>query len=375
MIHVKEAYEIIDSVIRRNPETTAGLKDCPGYVLSSDICAEDNIPLCDNSAMDGFAVKFTDLKNASTENPVVLDVIDEIPAGRVSEKTLENGQAVRIMTGGVVPEGAGAVIKKEDTDDNGDIVRIFASSFEGENIRRAGEDIRKGEKVLSAGEMIKPADAGILASLGVVNVPVYEKPVAALLVTGDEIIPPEEELVPGKVRNSNLYTLTALLKKSGITVQELPQGRDSLERLKKILESALDAGILITSGAVSVGKYDFLKTALLELGMTEHFWRVKQKPGKPLLFGSLGDTPVFGLPGNPVSVMVSFLMYVEPAIRKMMGFRNYMPAKISASLDSAYEKPAGLTHFIRGSYRFSAGKVTARPFDRQGSGILRSMSV
>ncbi|MCP4723953.1 MAG: molybdopterin molybdotransferase MoeA, partial [bacterium] len=258
MIPVSEAYRIIDSVVQVNPEGEAGLKSCIGFFLSKDIRSDDDIPCYENSAMDGYAVRCDDLNSASSDDPAELDVIDEAPAGKVSGMKVGKGQAVRIMTGGAVPEGADAVVKVEDTEESGDKVRIFTSAVMKENIRSAGEDIEKGETVFRAGHLIKPADAGLLASLGVTRVPVYKKPAVALLVTGDEIIPPEEKLVPGKVRNSNLYSLTGFLRQMDINVVELPQGRDSEEKLKRSLEAGLGSDIIITSGAVSVGKYDLL---------------------------------------------------------------------------------------------------------------------
>jgi molybdopterin molybdotransferase len=374
MIPVEEAYKIIDMVIQLNPETEVDLKNCPGYFLSGDITAKDNIPCYDNSAMDGYAVRCRDLESASPDTPVELVVIGEIPAGKLPDIKVEPGQAARIMTGGAVPEGADAVVKVEDTEESGTRVEIFTSPVLNENIRSAGEDIKKGETVFRTGHCIKPADAGLLASLGVTRIPVYKKPEIALLVTGDEIISPEEKLVPGKVRNSNLYSLTGLLNQIGLKITELPQGRDSEKLLKQSLEKGMASDIIITSGAVSVGKYDLLRKVLSGMGMKEHFWRVKQKPGKPLLFGSLGGTQIFGLPGNPVSVTVTFLMYVRTAILKMMGAAEYYPRKVKAVLRQKYSKAAGLTHFIRGIYEMTDGRMEVTPYEEQGSGVLRSMS-
>ncbi len=375
MIPVSEAYSIIDRVVKVNQNTVTDLKSCPGYFLAEDISSYDNIPINDNSAMDGYAVRCKDLETASTGNPVRLEVIDEVPAGRVSGMKTGHGQAIRIMTGGAVPEGADAVVKVEDTEEYENTVEISYSPSHGENIRLCGEDLKNGEKVFSKGHLIRPADAGLLASIGITDVPVFRKPEAALLTTGDEVIPPEEELEPGKVRNSNLYSLSGFLRELDIDSTELPVGRDSRDDLQKSIEKGLDSDILITSGAVSVGKYDILKSVLKDMGLKEHFWRVRQKPGKPLLFGALENTLVFGLPGNPVSVTVTFLMYVRTAILKMMGSPDPMPKRLRATMQKGYEKTAGLTHFIRGKYEIADTTVIVTPYDSQGSGILRSMSM
>lgn len=381
MISVTEALSIVDEHIKPLPETTVELSECLGYALAQDIVSGDDIPAGTNSAMDGYAVRAADTKGASKSNPVRLQVIGEVLVGAPAKKVVESGKAVRIMTGGIIPGGADAVVPIEDTELEGDRVDVFVPVSQGLNIRPAGEDISKGEKVLSRGDVIRPADMGILASVGITKVPVFRRPKVAFLITGNELIAPDEPLSPGKVRNSNQYSLIGLLKECNLDWVNLGIGADSLEEIKRKISAGMEADVIITSGAVSVGKYDFVKDALNELGMKRHFWKVAQRPGNPLLFGELPRSggfphgkPVFGLPGNPVSVMVMFLIYVKRALLKMKGCREYEQPRIRATMAAPYYKNPGLTHFVRGTYTFKDGSFSVVPLPKQGSGILRSMS-
>ncbi len=377
MISVNEAVVCIDRHCSVLPAAEIDLVDSLGYVLSDNIVAHDDIPSFNNSAMDGYAVRSEDITGAKQNNPVHLNVMGEIPAGRPSTIQLEHGTTLRIMTGGLVPEGADAVVRIEDTalpDDSSDSIKIHVSAAPGTNIRPAGEDIRRGETVLRQGNRINPAGMGILASLGAAKVPVIRKPLVAFLVTGDELIEPGEPLTPGKIRNSNTYSVFGLLEQYGAEVYNLGIGADSPETLRDALLRADDADMLITCGAVSVGKYDFLKEVLTSLGMERHFWSVAQKPGKPLLFGTLNGIPVFGLPGNPASVIISFYVYVSRALKKMMGFSSFVPEMAEAILNAPYKKPEGLTHYVRGACTINNGSLHVTPLTGQGSGMLKSMS-
>jgi len=374
MISVEDALQIIDQNIQLLPVTSVTITDSFGYSLSEDIAAGDNVPNFDNSAMDGYAVRTEDVAKAEKDSPTKLIVIGEAPAGSPSGKSLNPGQAIRIMTGGMIPEGADAVVRVEDTELDGDTVTILTSANKGQNIRLAGDDITKGETVLCTGDTITPARMGILASLGVPHVPVYRKPKVAFMITGDELLKPGDPLVPGKIRNSNQFTLTGMLEECGVEWTDLGTGGDSLDDIKQKITSGMDADMIITSGAVSVGKYDFVKEAFEQLGMKQLFWRIAQKPGKPLLFGIIDGKAVFGLPGNPVSTMVTFLVYVKTALAKMKGQKNYMPEKLTAELTSDYQKKPGMTHFVRGKYNVMDGALKVAPADKQGSGILQNMS-
>ena len=381
MISVEEALRKIDQNVQPLPGTTIPVSGSLGYSLSEDIVAGDDVPDFDNSAMDGYAVRTEDVAGAEKDNPAKLTVTGEAPAGSPSEKSLNPGEAIRIMTGGMVPQGTDAVIRVEDTILDGDTVHILAPANKGQNIRSAGNDIKKGGTVLSAGEPITPAGMGILASLGVAQVPVYRKPRVAFMITGDELLQPGDPLVPGKIRNSNQFTLTGMLEECGVEWTDLGTGGDSIDVIKQKISSGMDADMIITSGAVSVGKYDFVKEAFEQLGMKQLFWRIAQKPGKPLLFGLLDGIPhnerripVFGLPGNPVSTMVTFLVYAKTALAKMKGLKNFMPEKLTAELTKDYQKKPGLTHFVRGRYVVKDGAMKVAPADKQGSGILQNMS-
>jgi len=375
MISVTEAQEIIFDNIAVLPAKDIDTGGSLGYALAEDIVSDDDIPAFDNAAMDGFAVRAADTAGASRACPAVLAVAHEIPAGTPADKPLEPGQAFRIMTGGMIPSGADAVVMVEDTDSGGGSVKIYAPTESGQHIRPAGDDIRRGEKILSRGDAVTPAAMGILASAGRTRVRVHRTPRAAFFTTGNELVEPEEEPAPGKVRNANRYSLSGLLQSDGAASAFLGNAADTLHGISGKIAEGRAADVLITSGAVSVGKYDFVKEALEGEGMTTHFWRVAQRPGKPLLFGTFpGGTPVFGLPGNPVSVMVSYIMYVRPALRKMMGFREYRHRTVPARLAAPFKKLKSLTFFTRGTYRVEDGAFWATPLEKQSSGVLQSMS-
>lgn len=374
MITVQEAYNIIDKYCPVLPAIKIKVGESLGYALSGDIVSPDTIPAFDNSAMDGFAVCAHDVSNAGHGSPVTLKIVGEAPAGKPSDIILKPGEAIHILTGGMIPKGADSVVKIEDTKTIKAGVKIFDSPEPGLNIRRAGEDIKSGDKLFSKGHVIKPADMGILASAGISEVPVHKKPVVAFLVTGSELIGPDEPLTAGKIRDSNGYSISGLLKSDNIDYLDIGLAIDNPGEIRYKLGKGLDADLIITSGAVSVGKYDYVKDALSILGMKTLFWKVLQRPGKPLLFGSIGLTLVLGLPGNPVSVMVTYILYARAIIRKMMGCREYLPKTFKGRLSVPYSKPEELTFFARGEYKIENGLVTAAPFEKQGSGILRSMS-
>ncbi|MFC1513894.1 gephyrin-like molybdotransferase Glp [candidate division KSB1 bacterium] len=373
MITVEEAFDILDRNIRVLPEIKVDIASSSGYILSKNIISSDNIPFSDNSAMDGFAVISRNTENAAPENPVKLEIIGEAPAGIPFTGSLKAGQAVSIMTGGVIPQGADAVIKIEDTEDGGKYVKILKEVVPGENIRPAGEDILKNSKVLSAGEQIGPAEMGVLASIGCTEVPVYKKPRVTFLITGTELIDPDEPLIPGKVRNSNFYSLSGLLETCNVDSVNLGRCGDSLESIKNWLDQGREADIIITTGAVSMGKYDFIRDAFGELGGKQLFWKVAQRPGKPLFFGNLKGIPVFGLPGNPVSVMVSFLIYVKRALYRMQNRNTEYPDWLKAELIKEYKKVKDLTYFARGIYSQKNNSLVVESVEKQGSGMLSSM--
>jgi molybdopterin molybdotransferase len=323
--------------------------------------------------MDGYAVRSEDIRNASSDHPVRLEVIEDLPAGFVSKKTLREGQAIRIMTGAPIPKGADTIVPVEDTKQEERVVVIFETVPPGGYVRKAGEDVKKGECVISKGDLIRPAEVGMLASVGRSFVSVFQKPLVGILCTGEELVDVDGDLEGVKIVSSNSYTLAAQVKDCGAIPIQLGIARDRKEEVKEKLRQGVRADMLISSAGVSVGDYDFVKEALSELGMEMIFWRVAMKPGKPVVFGLLQGKPVFGLPGNPVSSMVSFEQFVRPALLKMMGHRQLFRPVIEAILKEDIRKRPGRRHFLRAFIFFEKDEYFVTLTGAQGSGILKSM--
>lgn len=377
MITPDEAITIILSHIRTLPSEKVHFTNALGRISAEDIIATANIPYHTNSAMDGYAIVASDTSAASQENPVVLSVIGEYQAGVVqSPISVQPGQAVRIMTGAPIPSGANAVIEKEATTEDNAQVTIFRRVKENENIRKAGEDIKQGDCIVTKGTRITPAIVGLLASTNNVTVTVAQKPRVAILATGDEIYEPGTPLREGIVINSNAYTLMSLVREYGGVPHYIGIARDSLNAGKDTLQKALSADIIISSGGVSEGRYDFMISAIAELGFTLLVERIAMKPGKPCVFAHRESTLYFGLPGNPVSAMVSFIQFVRPALLAMQGAYAIQKPHINAiCAEPIKRKNDGRTHFIRGILYFENGQATVRITGPQGSGILRSMAL
>jgi molybdopterin molybdotransferase len=343
-----------------------------GRVLAEDILALRNIPPWDNSAMDGYAVRAEDVLSASKENPVILRVLGDLPAGRVFRGRVGAGEAVRIMTGAPLPQGFDTVVPVEDTEKDGERVKILASPGKGKNIRLSGEDVKSGERVLEEGTLLRPAHIGMLASLQRSMVSVYQQPRVAVLSTGDELLEIDEPWEDGKIVNSNSYSLAALVAESGGIPIQLGIARDRREELAAKVRQGLAADLLLTSGGVSVGDYDLVKEMLSEMGRM-NFWKVAMRPGQPLAFGMIAEKPLFGLPGNPVSSMISFEQFVRPSLLKMGGHKNLFRPTLQAILKEDIPKKAGLVHFIRCRLVWEKGEVHATTTGEQGSAILSSM--
>lgn len=379
MITIEEALAIILNRIEPRKCEFSKLSDCLGRVLADDITAREDIPPFANSAMDGFAVRAIDTKGASLEDPVSLTIVEDLPAGKVSKVEVGVNQAVRIMTGAPLPSGADSVVKVEDTrlivpsKDEPETVLICHPASFGEHVRRAGESVRKGELVLKRGSIIRPPEIGMLAALGYPRVRVVRPPRVAIISTGNELQDIEEELLPGKIRDCNLYSLFALVKQYGGIPATLGIAPDRKEYLKKILSLAFGTDMVITSGGVSEGKYDLVRNILQELGAELLIDRVSMKPGKPLTFSMAGEIPVFSLPGNPVSVMVSFLLFARPALLKMQGKKKLRKPEVEAILTEDCNEVTTRTHFIRVKIEIKDKIYYACPTGPQGSGILRSM--
>lgn len=373
MISVEEALSLILSQIREMGTERVDITSSLGRVIAEDVYSKRNNPPWDNSAMDGYAVRDEDIKGATRENPAILRVIEDLPAGYTAKNPVGKGEAIRIMTGAPVPKGADTVVMVEDTAKEGENVKVFREIPLGENIRRAGEDIKAGELVVPKGTLIRPAEVGIMATCGRAFVSVYQRPRVAVLSTGDELVDVDEDVTEGKIVTSNSYTLSSMAAECGALSFQLGIAKDTREALKAKLLEGLHADVIITSGGVSVGDFDFVKDVLKELGSEMKFWKVAMKPGKPLAFGTIGGKPAFGLPGNPVSCMVCFEQFVRPSLLKMMGHgRIYRPV-VDAVLKEDVKKKPGRKHFIRSFVRLEDGRYTVTTTGDQGSGILKSM--
>lgn len=376
MVSVNEALKAILEVTNTLPSEEIRLIDALERVLAEDIYADSDIPQLANSAMDGYAVKSSDIFGASKDKPKTLKVISDLKAGSVSSELVKDNQAIRIMTGAVMPGGADSVIMVEYTEKEGmDRVKIFQGTKPGENIRGAGEDIKKGEKVLQKGMLLNSAHIGILASLGKSKIRVTRKPKVAVLATGDEVIDVDEELTPGKLRSSNTYTLYSQILKCGGIPKNLGIAKDRPQELEKKIKEGFDCDLILTSGGVSVGDYDLVKFILAKIGTDIKFWKVAMRPGKPLVFGRLGEKFIFGLPGNPVSSMISFEVFVRPTILKMLGQSHDTRKEVDAVLEEDIQKKKGLMYFVRAMTRWDDGVYITRTTGPQGSGILKSMAM
>lgn len=374
MINVEQALRYILKSIRPLPNETVELIQAFGRTISQDINSRLDIPGLDNSAMDGYAVRSEDTIGASLSSPRILKVVEDLKAGYLSHLRIGKNQAIRIMTGAPIPEGADGVVIVEDTERDGDDrVKIFKEIKHGENIRRKGEDIRKGEKIVSKGTYLSPPYIGIVASLGRKRIRVARRPKVAILATGDEVVDVGEKLSPGKLYSSNTYTLYSQVIKYGGIPKNLGIARDSVREIKEKIRRGLNCDLILTSGGVSVGEYDLVKTVLTELGDIE-FWKVAMRPGKPLAFGKIKGVPLFGLPGNPVSSMVSFEVFVRPAILKMLGQRADA-SEIDAVLEEDIKKKKGFRYFLRAETWWKDGTYYTRTTGPQGSGILKSMAL
>ncbi|MDO8786212.1 MAG: molybdopterin molybdotransferase MoeA, partial [Syntrophales bacterium] len=373
MITVEDALgRILEKIVLLGIEKVS-IFDALGRVMGEDIYARRNIPPKDNSAMDGYALRWEDTLGAARENPATLDVIEDIPAGHIPRKIVEPGTAARIMTGAPVPGGADAVVRTEDTDKDGQRVKIYVQAVQGQDIRCAGEDVKKGELVIPRGEVVRPAEVGMLAALGRSFLYVHQRPLVAILSTGNELVDIDETPSPWQIISSNGYSLAAQVMDCGGIPLHIGIAKDTREDLVAKFRDALRADIIISSGGVSVGDYDLVKDIMKEVGNAMEFWRVAMRPGRPLAFGAMEGVPVFGRPGNPVSSMISFEQFVRPSILKMMGHKNLFRRTIKALLHEDIKKSRGVQHFIRARVRYEEGKYTVSTTGEQGSGILKSM--
>lgn len=373
MITVSDALHTILSTVEAVGVEKVNILSALGRVLAEDIYARRTIPPTDNSAMDGYALIAEDTLGATREHPLLFDIIEDVPAGNMPRKIVGFAEATRIMTGAPIPEGVDAVVRVEDTEFDGDRVKIFAEASVGQNIRSMGEDVKEGELVLHRGTIIRPAETGMLAALGRSFIAVYQKPLVAILATGDELVDIDGELSPEKIISSNSYSGAAQVIESGGIPMQIGIAKDTKEDLTEKFNAAMRADIIVSSAGVSVGDYDFVKDVMEEIGVTIDFYQVAQRPGRPFTFGTAGRKLFFGLPGNPVSSMITFEQYVRPAILKMTGHTRIFRKTIKAILQENIKKKQGLRYFLRVRVNYEDGRFTAITTGEQGSGILKSM--
>lgn len=384
MITVEQALEKILSHVNTLESEKKPLLQSLGQVLAEDVYSTINVPPLDNSAMDGYAVRSQDTKDASQSSPKILRVISEVAAGYLIVEEVVDGTAIRIMTGAPIPKGADAVVRFEDTDEEDrklsghplTEIGILSPVKKWLNVRWAAEDIARGSLVLKEGTLLRPQEIGVLASLGIGVVSVIRRPVIAILATGDELVDITQPLPMGKIYNSNTYSLAAQVIYYGGIPKILGIAADNTPALVDKITQCQDADLLITSAGVSMGEYDMVKEVLAQLGDIS-FWTVRMKPGKPLAFGvlRLGNkrVPHLGLPGNPVSSMVVFEQLARPAIQKLMGMDNFSNFNILAVSESHIENTDGRRFFVRVKVIEQEGQYFARSVGSQGSGILTSM--
>ncbi len=369
---VDEALERILGGVPSLPPHEVALLDALGAVLAEDAVAIQDVPPFTNSAMDGYAVRGDDVATA----PARLRVVGDIAAGAYPTHQVGPGEAMRIMTGAPMPDGADTVVRVEDTDNGMDIVTIKRATERGLSVRGRGEDLRVGEVVIPRGTVLRPAEIGVLATTGRPRVHVVRRPRVAVLSTGDEVVELDAPIQPGQIRDANRYSLSAAVGAAGCVAWTLGIVGDTPEALRAALRDASSADAVVTSGGVSVGDHDHVKPVVSEMG-TMDFWSIAIRPGRPLAFGELRDgprrVPIFGLPGNPVSSLLTFELFVRPALLRMAGHANVARPRARARLLERVDKPAQLRFFARGIH--DASDDTVRTTGPQGSGILRSMSL
>lgn len=381
LLSVDEALERILSTLVTLPAETVPLVAALGRVLAAPVVSEISLPPFANSSMDGFAVRSGNTKYATAEQPALLRLMFDIPAGSQPEGVLHPGQSARIMTGAPLPAGADAVVPVEATDQEwkpGDdsplppIIKVYTPVSAGAYIRPVGEDIEAGQTVLAAGTRIRAAELGVLAALGIAEVQVVRRPRVAIIGSGDELVDVHEPLTPGKIRDINSYTLFGLVTESGGEPIRIPPAKDTLDDVRRSFNEALShhPDLILSSAGVSVGAFDVVRTVMDEMGKID-FWRINLRPGKPLAFGEINGIPFFGLPGNPVSAMVTFDVFVRPTLLKLSGSDPNIPT-VQARLREALTSD-GRRSYIRVKLSREDGQYVAESTGTQSSGALTSM--
>lgn len=376
-IEVDEARRLVLEAVAPLPAETVATADALGRILAAPVVSGRTLPPADCSAMDGWALRADDLVSASPEAPRRLRVAFEVPAGGSAPRPLRPGEAARIFTGAALPPGADSIVMQEDAVADGAEVAFVAAPARGEHVRPAGEDVRTGDEVIAAGAKLGPAQLGVLASLGRSVVRVHRQPRVAILSGGDELVEPDEDVAGGRIVASNAYTLAAQCAEAGALATNLGIARDTREELARGLAAGLGADLLVSSAGVSVGDHDHVRPVLEKLGCRLVFWGVQMKPGFPLTFGRFDDGRgplVFGLPGNPVSAMVTFELFVRPVLLRLGGQRVLGRPVLRAVLGETLRKKPGRLHFVRVTLAREGERFVARSTGNQSSGVLRSMA-
>ena len=378
MLTVAEASERILADIKPLDVETVPIRQALGRVLAEEISATVTMPPWSNASMDGYAVRSADITAVMAREPVKLRVVGTIAAGGFASRPLKRGEAMRIMTGAPIPEGADSVIRKEDTDGGADKVEVRDARDVWKNIRPAGEDFQRGDVLAKRGASLKAATIGVLASTGVKEVKTFRRPRVAIISSGNELVDLDEfdEVAAARrIVSTNSYTLDALTRQAGGIPIDLGIAADTKASLRRKLDSAVDSDLILTSAGVSVGDLDHTRDVFESLGGKQKFWKVKMRPGAPLAFGMLNDVPWLGLSGNPVSAMVSFELFVRPALRKMQGYAALFRRTVTVTVEEEVKIGAKLTHFLRAIVRRNQdGTLAARLTGLQSSGMLTSMA-
>ena len=373
MITVDDAKLIIDNYTHTKSVEKVDLDNAENRVLSMDITAKISSPLFDNSAMDGFAIKSSDLKGASKVNPAKLNLVSISSAGTPTKRILKSGECIQCMTGAQIPNGADSIVMVEQTsgfNKKKDCLFFFGNGGR-ESYKKKGRKLKKGEHLISKGTKITPSEIGILATFGYGSVWVYKRPKIAIFGTGDELVEPGNELKPGQIYNSNLYVMADLVRESGSKVIIKEVIKDDKNALRLFLKEAIEqCDIIISSGGVSMGKYDYVRDVFIELGVKERFWKVAQKPGKPLFFGNKSSTLIFGLPGNPVSSYIGFMIWIWPVLEKMIGLVDESFVSATLKIDFPTEKQKH--RFLFGEAWLERGILVCKPSLKLGSHMLSS---
>ena len=371
LIEYPEAERLVLESTPQLPVEETPLGEALGLALARDLRATTDSPPFDNSAVDGYAIR-----SADADVGRIFTVVDEAPAGRPAKKSVGEGEAIKIFTGGVIPDGADAVVMVENTSGWGERFELEKAPTPGSNIRDAGEDTRRGDVILRAGTEVGAPEIALAATQGYGSLPVYRRPRVVVLSTGTELVEPgTRDLEPGEIFDSNSYALVAAAREAGAEARRLYAATDDAKALRAAIEEALlTADVVVTSGGVSVGEKDLVKSTMLDLGVDQVFWGVKFKPGKPLFYGSRGETRLFGLPGNPVSAMVCFDLFVRPALMLMMGREDRRRPRIMVYFEQDIVNRFGRLHAMRVSLKMTGKGWLAESVGAQGSGLVSSLT-